>query len=199
MTAGEGLDSSLQIGIGDAISGTARQRDFGMVAGLGLVHQSPGQELRQVAARRVLVQAGRSRRDKAGVLAGGGFQLGQADIGGDPHVPVRHPVAAPPGIGEPGLRGAQVTCVQRQQPERPGGHPFPAGIAQLAGQHERMFGLLAGLVPAVGLGQRLRIQHLGPWQERIPPLAAGHRHALRGGLLGRLQMPGEQQRPGQDP
>ncbi len=31
------------------------------------------------------------------------------------------------------LRGARVTRMDRQHPERPGGHPLPAGIAQLAG------------------------------------------------------------------
>jgi hypothetical protein len=75
--------------------------------------------------------------------------------------------------------------MHRQHPESPGGHSLPAGITQLAGQRERMFGLLAGLVPAAGLSQALGMQHLGPRQERVPPLVAHHRHAVLGGLLGR--------------
>jgi hypothetical protein len=170
-----------------------------MVARLGLVHQRPGQELRQVAEHRVLVEPGRSRSDQVDVRAGGRFQLGQADVGGDPHVPVWHPIAAAPGIGQPDLRGTQVTPVHCQQPQRPSGHPLPAGIAQLAGQRERMFGVPAGLVPAAGCGQALGMQHLGPGQERIPPFAERRCRAPLGGLLGRLYLPGEQQRPGQYP
>ena len=139
----------------------------------------------------MLIEPGRGRCDQVDVLAGGRFQLGQADVGGDPHVPVWHPIAAAPGVGEPDLRGARVTPIKRQQPERPGGHPLPARVAQLAGQCERMFGVLAGLVPAAGRGQALGVQHLGPRQERVPPLAARHCHAPFGGLLGRLHLPGE--------
>ena len=100
--AGHGRDPGLQIGVGDAVSGTARRP-------------------------------------------------------GHPHGP---PASRAPGRPSP---------PSRDRPARR--------------QRERMFGPLAGLVPAAGLGQAMGMQHLGSSQERVPPLTAHCRHAVLGGLL----------------
>ena len=141
-----------------------------MVAGLGLVHQRPGQELRQVAAHRVLVEPGRQVRPGR-CPRGRPFPAGPGrcrrrptrtglapDRSGAVHRrarPARHPghpraVPAAPAPGRP-------SPPSRDRPAR-----RPARTHVRRPRWPR---------PAAGCGQALGMQHLGPGQERIPPLA----------------------------
>ena len=109
--------------------------------------------------------------------------------------PLPRPSGSPPGTAgtracksgsvmpSAALRGARVTRMDRQHPERPGGHPLPAGIAQLAGSANACSARSLASSQRPAWARQWACSTWGHAQERVPPLTAHCRHAVLGGLL----------------
>jgi hypothetical protein len=125
-------------------------------------------------------------------VPGRDLQVPEAHEPGHPGVPVGQPVASLLDVHDPPAGRGSIAGAQGQHGESPAGHPFPAWVAELAGQRERLPGVVAGLVVAPRVLQAVGPQSLRPGYERVPAFPLADPDAPLRSLNGLPGVPGEQ-------